>query len=312
MAVTVIKRRKQNLEALSSALTGVLNTIAKVKQERGRQELNSAVMNAMSELREGATSQERMGAATGAVNRVRGGQGSEGILQGILSSFNPAVGTHYGTSPIEELMTRGAVQNMFRDPLADEYKRSLIAARAPKPEKELWDRLRQVGQVKNQAIGKRQVYTEEEFGTDKAILDQFDKVISITTKQEQDLLRRIDELGRTPAPKTQLQAPIARGATGGRSRGVGGPTPQATRKKPIASAKTSTAAIGPPISLASPDIHFQSVPAAVGQMDTNKKTQQPPSQDEFIQNVDALKKAGKMDEAKAYYDQWVKKLWPEQ
>lgn len=307
MAITVIRRRQQNLEALSSALTDVLNTIAKVKQERGRQELNSAVMNAMAGLGEEATSQQRMGAATGAVNRVRGGQGSEGILQGILSSFNPAVGTHYGTSPIEELMTRGAVQNMFRDPLADEYKRSLIAARAPKPEKELWDRLRQVGQVKNQAIGKRQVYTEEEFGKDQAILDQFDKVISITTKQEQDLLRRIDGLGRTPAPTGGTLPPIS-----GRSRGVGAPTPQATRKKPIASAKTSTAAIGPPISLARPDIHFQNVPAAVGQMDTNKKTQQPPSKDEFIQNVDALKKAGKMDEARAYYGQWVKQLWPDQ
>ncbi len=103
------QRRTTGLEAMSKSLGKVLDTISEIKQHRGRQQLNAAVMEAISQP---GTPDERRTAATDAASGVRNQQGSSGILGGIMSAFDPRVPTFVGTAPIEELLTGTMVRDL--------------------------------------------------------------------------------------------------------------------------------------------------------------------------------------------------------
>ncbi len=103
-------RRTTGLEAMSKSLGSLLDTITEIKQRRGRQQLNDAVMQALSQP---GTPDERRTGAFDAVSGVRNQQqGAGGILGGIMNMFNPAVATFAGTAPIEEILTGTMVRDL--------------------------------------------------------------------------------------------------------------------------------------------------------------------------------------------------------
>ena len=125
MAVTILRRHKRGLAATSKALAQVLDSIAQIKQQRGRQAIQQAVMEASMG---GGTEDERMGRVNQSIQQVRG-ERPQGLLEGILSAFNPNVPTFNGPTPTEDLITGAAVRDMFRSPYEDEYRRDLMKDR---------------------------------------------------------------------------------------------------------------------------------------------------------------------------------------
>jgi len=125
MPVVRAAKKTTGLESMSKALSEVLDTITQIKQYRGQQAMNQAALQAMA----GAgTREDKIAAGHQAVTDTREqSQTSQGLLQDIMSAFDPRVPSYVGNAPIEALLTGEAVRGMLRptatvDPEAERRK----------------------------------------------------------------------------------------------------------------------------------------------------------------------------------------------
>jgi len=248
MALVRATQQPGKFSSLARSLSKVLDTVTEIKQQRGNQAMNAAVLQAVGGLPEGASSSTRMGAASDATRDVRAGQGSAGFLGNIMSMFNPNVPTYGASTPIEEMLAQGAVNDMTAR--ADYYRQA-----QEQSEKDLRTRYAQA--EKSYFLWDKR---EQEYRAVQASIpaDPEDGVIAGYKKQRDWYLREMENL---------------------RSQLSGGATPLRPGESP--NARTIDAEIGaapgiigPPVSLMTPG---QSPPGLVGPPIELMTPGQPPS-----------------------------------
>ena len=196
MSVTILRRHKRGLAATSKALAQVLDSIAQIKQQRGRQAIQQAVMEAS--MGDG-TEDERMGRVNQAIQRVRG-ERPQGLLEGILSAFNPNVPTFNGPTPTEDLITGAAVRDMFRSPHEDEYRQQLLESRRQTQKNQLVQQYRHFEAIADDAQEKLLAYEMQKATLPKdfdyeGLTKQLNATKDRARQQAQGVWQEIEALG---------------------------------------------------------------------------------------------------------------------
>lgn len=115
MAIIQLPRQETSLESLSKTVAGLLDTVTQLKIQQGNRRKNQVVMDVIAR---GGTPEDM----ASALNSLEQSQGSQGIIQNILGTFNPNKPIYMGQSTAEKALQSGYVSRAFEDPMVKRYR----------------------------------------------------------------------------------------------------------------------------------------------------------------------------------------------